>query len=306
MHRLAKNLYNSSARFVFELLQNADDNSYLRTRSLSAVPFVSFHVYHRRIVVECNEDGFTPENLTAICNVGKSSKTGAQGYIGEKGIGFKSVFMVAWKVHIQSGDFSFYFQHKMGDSGMGMISPVWEDTSETLARPLTRITLFLHEAGSDELLDRQQETTLQQFRELQATFLLFMKNLQRIEVTMYDKSDAQISSTAFSMETHGQNRVELKRRVVADEGIEEHTQYYHITKDTASGLPKSENRTYTAEELSNSAYANADIVLAFPLTQDSVPIVEAQDVFAFLPIRNMGFPVECSSLEECRQMLIAP
>ena len=291
---------------MFELLQNADDNSYLRARSLSAAPFVSFHVYHRRIVVECNEDGFTPENLTAICNVGKSSKTGAQGYIGEKGIGFKSVFMVAWKVRIQSGDFSFYFQHRMGDSGMGMISPVWEDSGETLTRPLTRITLFLHEAGSDELLDRQQETTLQQFRELQATFLLFMKNLQRIEVTMYDKNDAQISSTAFSMETHGQNRVELKRRVVADENIEEHTQYYHITKDTASGLPKSENRTYTAEELSNSAYANADIVLAFPLTQDSVPIVEAQDVFAFLPIRNMGFPVECSSLEECRQMLIAP
>lgn len=50
-NRLAKNLYSSSARFVFELLQNADDNSYFRARSLSAVPFVSFHVYHERIVV---------------------------------------------------------------------------------------------------------------------------------------------------------------------------------------------------------------------------------------------------------------
>ena len=291
-HRLAKNLYNSSARFVFELLQNADDNSYFRARSLSTVPFVSFHVYHRRIVVECNEDGFTPENLTAICNVGKSSKTSAQGYIGEKGIGFKSVFMVAWKVHIQSGDFSFYFQHKMGDSGMGMISPVWEDTEEVLVRPLTRITLFLHDAGLNETLDRQQETALQQFRELQATFLLFMKNLQRIEVTMYDSNDVQVSSTTFSMERQDQNRVKLNRRTMEDGKTQEHSQYYHITKDTASGLPKSENRTYSATELLDEAYANADIVLAFPLTPDSVPIVEAQDVFAFLPIRNMGFPVE--------------
>lgn len=291
-HSLAKNLYNSSARFVFELLQNADDNSYSRARSLSAVPFVSFHVYHRRIVVECNEDGFTRENLTAICNVGKSSKTGAQGYIGEKGIGFKSVFMVACKVHIQSGDFSFYFQHRMGDSGMGMITPVWENTGETLACPLTRVTLFLHDAGSNEMLDRQQETTLQQFRELQATFLLFMKNLQRIEVTMYDSNDVRVSFTAFSMERQDQNRVELKRRTMGVENIREHTQHYHITKDTASGLPKSENRTYTAAELSNEAYTNADVVLAFPLTPDLVPIVEAQDVFAFLPIRNMGFPVE--------------
>ena len=291
-HRLAKNLYNSSARFVFELLQNTDDNSYSKARSLSAVPFVSFHVYHRRIVVECNEDGFTQENLTAICNVGKSSKTGAQGYIGEKGIGFKSVFMVAWKVHIQSGDFSFYFQHKMGDSGMGMISPIWEDTEEVLARPLTRITLFLHDAGSNETLDRQQETALEQFRELQATFLLFIKNLQRIEVAMYDSNDVQISSTTFSMEHQSQNRVELERRTTEDGNFREHRQHYHIIKDTASGLPKSDNRTYTATELSNEAYANADVVLAFPLRPDSVPIVEAQDVFAFLPIRNMGFPVE--------------
>lgn len=291
-HRLAKNLYNSSARFVFELLQNADDNSYSKARSSSAVPFVSFHVYHRRIVVECNEDGFTQENLTAICNVGKSSKTGAQGYIGEKGIGFKSVFMVAWKVYVQSGDFSFYFQHKMGDSGMGMISPIWEDTEEVLARPLTRITLFLHDAGSNETLDRQQETALAQFRELQATFLLFMKNLKRIEVTMYDSNDVQVSSTTFSMEHQSRNRVELKRRTTEDGNIREHRQRYHITKDTASGLPRSENRTYTATELSNEAYANADVVLAFPLRPDSVPIVEAQDVFAFLPIRNMGFPVE--------------
>lgn len=106
---------------MFELLQNADDNHYTKVRALAPVPFVCFRVYSRRIVLECNEDGFTRDNLVAICNVGKSSKTGAQGYIGEKGIGFKSVFMAAWKAHIQSGDFSFSFQHHREDSGMGII-----------------------------------------------------------------------------------------------------------------------------------------------------------------------------------------
>ena len=98
---MSKNLCNSSARFVFELLQNADDNYYSNAKSRTIAPSIPFHVYPRRIVVDCNEDGFTQENIVAICNVGKSSKTGAQGYIGEKGTGFKSVFMVAWKVHIQ-------------------------------------------------------------------------------------------------------------------------------------------------------------------------------------------------------------
>ncbi|KAL2828008.1 hypothetical protein BDW59DRAFT_178954 [Aspergillus cavernicola] len=287
---LAKNLYNSTARFVFELLQNADDNTYHIAKSTSVDPFVSFRVYDGRIVVECNEDGFTQENLVAICAVGKSSKTGAQGYIGEKGIGFKSVFMVAWKVHIQSRDFSFTFRHKLGDSGIGMISPVWEDTAEILPHPLTRITLFLHETGSDEALARQRETTLQQFRELQATFLLFMKNLRRIEVRLFDNLEEQVSCSTFSMQHQQECRVELKQMIVQGGETQERTQYYHTTNLTASNIPRSENRQYTEAELSNETYAESNIILAFPLTHDSVPIINPQEVFAFLPVRNMGLP----------------
>lgn len=106
-------------------------------RGRGTVPLLAFHVYPRCIVVECNEDGFTHENLVVICDVGRSSKTGAQGYIGEKGIGFKSVFMVAWKVYIQSNDFSFCFRHKPGGLGMGMISLIWEDVEEELQRLMT-------------------------------------------------------------------------------------------------------------------------------------------------------------------------
>src|SRR4051794_21861578 len=130
---LAKNLYSKDVRFIFELLQNADDNLFEQAKSDGKDPRVVFHVYRDKIVIECNEDGFTEANLRAICNVGKSSKLGAQGYIGEKGIGFKSVFKVAWKVWIQSGSFSFCFKHRRGDSGMGMISPEWQDSTEVLA-----------------------------------------------------------------------------------------------------------------------------------------------------------------------------
>jgi hypothetical protein len=282
---------------VFELLQNADDNSYSKVKSSSTPPSVSFRVYPRQIIVDCNEDGFTRENLIAICSVGKSSKTGAQGYIGEKGIGFKSVFMVAWKVHIRSGGFSFYFKHRKGDSGMGMISPVWEECDDDISTgPLTRITLFLHESESDESLLQQHETTLQQFRELQATFLLFMKNLRTIEVNIYDYHDELISSTTFSMTHWQQNGVALKRKTVADGETREETHYYHIVKELFSGLAKSENRNYSDSELSEETYATTEVVLAFPVTAGSIPIVESQEVFAFLPIRKMGFPVEYSLL----------
>ncbi|XRM42034.1 hypothetical protein ABZX51_005272 [Aspergillus tubingensis] len=280
---LSKNLYNSSARFVFELVQNADDNHYTTARGRGTVPLLAFHVYPRRIVVDCNEDGFTHENLVAICDVGRSSKTGAQGYIGEKGIGFKSVFMVAWKVHIQSGDFSFSFRHKPGGSGMGMISPIWEDVEEQLQRPMTRITLYLHEDTAP------RETAMQQFRELQDTLLLFTKNLQRLEVFMYDDDGRQSSSTIFAISSQNENHKVLRKTVIRDGTTKEFAQNYHLTKYIAHGLPRSENRTYTDEEERTLAYSRADIILAFPVSQDSVPVIKPQDVFAFLPVRSMGF-----------------
>ncbi|OCK73843.1 hypothetical protein K432DRAFT_364328 [Lepidopterella palustris CBS 459.81] len=290
----AQNLYTSNARFVFELLQNADDNHYSRARAAGAAPFLSFQVHSQRIVVECNEDGFTTKNLEAICNVGKSSKTGAQGYIGEKGIGFKSVFMAAWKVHIQSADFSFYFQHRHGDSGMGMISPVWQEPEEDLASPLTRITLFLHESGDAAMLQAQRETIFQQFRELHDTVLLFLKNLEQIDVKFYDDGGSCTSSTSYSIQVlqDSTNRLCLQKVSITNGNTEESKKYFHVTKHIATNLAKNENRTYSEAQEIMRAYATAEVVLAFPLTESSVPIIESQETFAFLPVRNVGFKAD--------------
>lgn len=83
--RLATEVYGSDARFVFELLQNADDNRFERARASGDIPFVNFHVYSDRVVVECNEDGFTKNDLSAICSVGQSTKSVSYGYLWSEG-----------------------------------------------------------------------------------------------------------------------------------------------------------------------------------------------------------------------------
>ncbi|KAH6999499.1 hypothetical protein EDB80DRAFT_724771 [Ilyonectria destructans] len=286
---LAKSLYTSNARFVFELLQNADDNHFRTARRLEQAPYISFKVYPDRIVIDCNEDGFTPENLKAICAVGRSSKTGSQGYIGEKGIGFKSVFMAAWKVHILSGDFSFYFQHRIQDSGFGMIRPVWEEPIEQLQQPLTRITLSLHDQGDEDQLSSQRDTIDQQFNDLQENLLLFMRNLEEIRVTFFDADDEMKTSTTFSTQQTDGNRVTLTRRVTSGGVITTTSKIYHLTRHEAGNLAKNENLSYSVDDERNRAYSKADVVLGFPLTEDSVPIDMPQDVFAFLPMSHMGF-----------------
>ncbi|KAJ0152697.1 Benzoate 4-monooxygenase [Fusarium oxysporum f. sp. albedinis] len=278
---LARNLYTSNARFVFELLQNADDNNYSTALSSGQDPYVSFEVRPDKVSIECNENGFTHENLKAICAIGKSSKVGAAGYIGEKGIGFKSVFMAAWKVHIQSNDFSFSFTHRKGDSGLGMVTPVWEDADESLRGSSTRITLFLHTSDDPEEDARQRETIRLQFQDLQHTILLFLRKLRKVQVSFFDEDDTQTSSTTYSL--RGSKPVTVKKETF--EGVEE--RQYHVTKHVAENIPKSENRTYSEEQ--DRADSSTEVVLAFPLADSGTPIVENQDVFAFLPMRPMGF-----------------
>ncbi|KAK7403350.1 hypothetical protein QQX98_010871 [Neonectria punicea] len=286
---LAKNLYTSNARFVFELLQNADDNHFQTAGSLGQVPFVAFNVYPDRIVIDCNEDGFTHENLKAICAVGRSSKTGAQGYIGEKGIGFKSVFMAAWKVYILSGDFSFYFQHRITDSGFGMIRPLWQEPAEQLQHPLTRMTLSLHDKGEEDQLSSQRDTIRQQFNDLQENLLLFMRNLKEIRVAFFYADGEMETSTTFSTQQTDSNRVTLTRRVTRGGAVTVTSKIYYLVRHTVGNLAKNENVSYSVDEEINRAYSRAEVVLGFPLTEHSVPIDMPQDVFAFLPMSHMGF-----------------
>ena len=288
--RLAKNLYTSQARFILELLQNADDNNYTKAAASNSLPQVSFNVYPRQIVFECNEDGFTPDNLKAICSVGTSSKAGAHGYIGEKGIGFKSVFMAAWKAHIQSGPFSFSFVHRRGDSGMGMISPVWESTAEEVEAPLTRFTLHLHERDDEDLLTRTQSIA-EQFEDLQETLLLFMKNLKRIHINFYEVEGGVTPrrSVSYSIERPRANYAVLKCATTHAGTTREHIKYFHVTTHQATNLARSENRTYSEAEETTQVYSDSQVTLAFPLSEADVPIIQSQDLFVFLPVRAVGF-----------------
>ena len=72
-------------------VQNSDDNNYPE----NVEPNLMFILRDSGIVVLNNERGFSAQNMRALCDVGNSTKKGSNaGYIGKKGIGFKSVFRV--------------------------------------------------------------------------------------------------------------------------------------------------------------------------------------------------------------------
>ena len=103
----ADGLYTNELRFLFELIQNVDDCDYVNPEDCELS--IHFDFNFGTITLEYNEVGFSPENVFSITGIAEAAKNISPDRIeiGEKGIGFKSVFGVADKVLVQSGMFSF-------------------------------------------------------------------------------------------------------------------------------------------------------------------------------------------------------
>lgn len=102
-------VYSNNQRFIYELIQNVDDCEYEDTTDCHLDVHFRYSRNPGTITFTYNEKGFTPANVFAITGIAEASKNISAGKveIGEKGIGFKSVFGIADKVLIQSGMFSF-------------------------------------------------------------------------------------------------------------------------------------------------------------------------------------------------------
>ncbi|ATZ46359.1 hypothetical protein BCIN_01g09700 [Botrytis cinerea B05.10] len=273
---LSEQLYQKSTRFIYEIIQNAEDNEYKGSKKL---PFLSFTLYSDRLIIDSNEDGFTKENIKAICSIGESTKASIQGYIGEKGIGFKSVFTVAHKVHIQSGCYSFAFEYSKNDdgkSGLGMVTPMNETPHELPGDVQTRMILYLH-AGED------CGALYQELLNLPDTLLLFLKKLRQLTVN-FELPDRNVHQVQFSLtrpnnDRLSENIVQTKTAITGAVNSVTHKSFW-VKKRPVFNLPADSARGKIRE---------AEVILAFPIDEDHVPVIEEQYAFAFLPMKKTGY-----------------
>lgn len=187
LYKISVDLYSEEGHFVLELIQNADDNRYTTNK-----PTLRFVLSSKRILVCNNEVGFQPENVTAICNVGASTKgQHREGYAGHKGIGFKSVFMVSHRPEVHSQDYHICFDTADGKDHMGYIRPIWlNEYEEVLPDSNIWTTCIRLPIRSDV----QNDSLQQKFRNIQAKLLLFLNRLRQIEIM--DETNGIDTSTA--------------------------------------------------------------------------------------------------------------
>ena len=212
---LADDLYNKHTHFIFELIQNAEDNSYEKHNTQP--PYISFQLTkidptstpgsNGALIIQNNEIGFNSENVNAICAVGETTKKKDQGYIGEKGIGFKSVFRVSDNPHIFSNGYYFSLPKCDEETGLGYIVPLLIDTlpddinfSDThIILPLTKND-FGYEKIDEMLQDIEPEV------------ILFLSTLQEIRIET-DSGDNLTILKDYSAEPEVKIIVEGKNKV---------------------------------------------------------------------------------------------
>lgn len=261
---VAEDLNSDKSHFILELVQNADDNKYAK----GVDPSLSFIVERQRLIVVNNEAGFLPEHVAALCSAGESSKKNKTGYIGEKGIGFKSVFKVTDAPEVHSNGFHFQFNRTDPENVLGYVVPHWKEPDLSLDNEVTTLVLPARPG---------QEFPSELLKDLQPSLLLFLGKLKKLEV---------------------KTAAEHMQYVRKDKGaVTTLTTDGRRSDGSTTHAERSFFRTSATYDMSSIAepkrkdVLSSDIVLAFPLSDkgEAAPDLDSP-VYAFLPIRNFNFP----------------
>lgn len=251
---------------MLEFIQNADDNNY--ALSEGEVPTLTFDASPGKLHITCNEIGFQHENVEAICNLGRSSKSSrASGFIGEKGLGFKSVFKIARVVHIKSREYTFKFD---SEALLGIVTPVWSTFPVEAKEGHTNFLLELALQSAGQLSEKQLRLQLRKLRQISILSDdgcgiggKWTRHIRREDQELY----------GGQMVTIGEHKKRYRK-------LEDATDYM-LVRHIAEGMPLAKRRA---------GITTSEVVLAFSF-KNSKPTFFKRKAYAFLPIRESGFRV---------------
>lgn len=122
----------SDGTFIYELLQNANDNPQIKNETDIPVD-VEFVITDNYLIYRHTGEPFSAANISAICDINAKNKAKNRNAIGYKGIGFKTVFVNNNYVLLNTGDFKFRFDSTHFKSVKDIpyeITPIWTEDNE--------------------------------------------------------------------------------------------------------------------------------------------------------------------------------
>ena len=172
---LGEKLYTEKTHFIFELLQNAEDEGATE---------IQFNLLPDRLEVLHNGKPFSEADVKGICGFGDGPKEGDFTKIGKIGIGFKSVYVFTNSPEIHSDDEHFKIEH--------YVRP-FLIKKKNIPKPWTTL-IILPFNRNDEM---NSETCCQLIgkglRELKLRSILFLRNIKNLKFCLLDDENGNYS-----------------------------------------------------------------------------------------------------------------
>ncbi|XP_071715777.1 protein NO VEIN-like [Rutidosis leptorrhynchoides] len=271
LHSLSQELYSRESHFLLELVRNADENVY----TCDVEPTITFILQEKCIIILNNEQGFSDGKIKALCDVSNSKeKELSAGYIGKKGIGFKSVFKVTDAPEIHSNGFHIKFdisQSQIGYFLPTVVPPHDVDVYNKLVNGQTAdgecssTTCIVLPLRSDK---DQVENIFSMFSSLNPSLLLFLHRLRCIKIKNIVNNSLVV----------------IKKQVIKG-GIVN----IFLGNEKFTWFVKS--RTLQVDRIVNDV-STTEISLVLMLEDlgngDYISKLDQQPVFAFFPLRSCG------------------
>ena len=172
---LGEKLYTEKTHFIFELLQNAEDENATN---------IQFNLYSDRLEILHNGKPFTEANVEGICGFGAGTKTDDFTKIGKIGIGFKSVYAFTASPEVHSGDEHFKIEHYVRP----FLVP-----KKNIPSPWT--TLFVLPFNRDDKMDKELccQKISKGLKEIKLRSILFLRNIKFLEYNLFDGVNGRYS-----------------------------------------------------------------------------------------------------------------
>ncbi|KAL7600781.1 hypothetical protein Lser_V15G21269 [Lactuca serriola] len=303
LHQAVKNLsaelYAKDVHFLMELIQNVEDNEYPK----EVDPSLEFVITSKDItntgapatlLIFNNEKGFLSKNIDSICSVGRSTKKGLRkcGYIGEKGIGFKSVFLITAQPYIFSNGYQIRFNEKpCQQCNLGYIVPEWVEGDSILsaiqrvygsASPLPTTTLVL------PLKPEKVKPVKDQLSSIHPEVLLFLSKIRWLSVREVNE-DSRLNTVSAVSISKEKNFVTAKNmdadsytlHLTAGDGVDRECGYYMWKQRFPVKL---ENKVEARMEIDEWS-----ITFAFPNGERLKRGSSLPGIYSFLPTETLSF-----------------
>lgn len=237
--------------------------------------------------------------------MGESTKQRSElGAIGNKGIGFKSVFKLSACPEVHSRNFHFRFDAR-SEEGLSFVLPLpadvphgWDSSGGTLIRlPLANSEALQHNEDRLALGRRQEANDFRRglLRDVHSKMLLFLNRLRAMHV--HDET-SEVSRVLLRRDVGG-GRIRLEEM----EG--DRTSTANAAKgESAPDAPRSARMTRTTWMCTSETFEAPSkdgmrptimtIAVPWPDEEDTIGAagrepLPVQDVFAYLPLRSYGF-----------------